>query len=139
MKNLRGMLAVVGILCVSGWALAEGAAALKCPVSGKPAVAANSVEFDGGKVAFCCQNCPGAFEKDSKKFAAKAHHQMVAAGQFKQTACPFSGKDVAAGTEVEVDGVKVAFCCKNCQAKADKSTDKVALIFNDLSKGFKKN
>jgi len=138
MKKVRSALAVLGVLCVVGWAWANNST-LKCPVSGKPADPANSVEFDGGKVAFCCQNCPKAFEKDTAKFAAKSHHQMVASGQFKQAACPFSGKDVVAGTEVEVDGVKVGFCCNNCKGKVEKADDKVALVFKDLNKGFKKN
>ena len=41
--------------------------------------------------------------------------------------CPFSGKDVAAGSTVDV---KVEFCCNNCKGKFDKEPakylDKVA-------------
>lgn len=41
--------------------------------------------------------------------------------------CPFSGKDVAAGSNVDV---KVEFCCNNCKGKFDKDPakflDKVA-------------
>ena len=44
----------------------------KCPVSGKPAKESSTVDFHGGKVQFCCDNCPKAFAADCKKFAAKA-------------------------------------------------------------------
>ena len=43
----------------------------KCPVSGKPIDPAQSVEYKGQKVYFCCPNCPAPFEKDPEKFAAK--------------------------------------------------------------------
>src|SRR5437764_5009736 len=49
---------------------------IKCPVSGKAATA-NSVDYKGGKVYFCCENCPKAFSKDSTKFATKANAQLV--------------------------------------------------------------
>jgi len=42
-----------------------------CPVSNKPIDPAISVEHDGKKVFFCCDGCPGAFEKDPAKFTAK--------------------------------------------------------------------
>src|ERR1700682_4506929 len=64
----------------------------KCPVSGKPAAKDHAVDFEGGKVYFCCDNCPKAFEANSAKFAAKAHHQMALTGQLVETKCPFTGK-----------------------------------------------
>src|SRR5678815_1334635 len=63
---------------------------IKCPVSGKAATE-NSVDYKGGKVYFCCENCPKAFSADSKKFATKANAQLVATGQVKQEKCPLSG------------------------------------------------
>ena len=35
----------------------------KCPVSGKAAAKDHAVDFEGGKVYFCCDNCPKAFER----------------------------------------------------------------------------
>src|SRR4051812_44720086 len=49
----------------------------KCPLSGKPINKEYAVDFDGGKVYMCCENCPAAFKKDEAKYAAKAHLQMV--------------------------------------------------------------
>jgi YHS domain-containing protein len=112
---------------------------LKCPVSGKPATKDHAVDFEGGKVYFCCDNCPKAFEKNSTKFAAKAHHQMVLTGQLIETKCPFTGKPLDPEKTVDVDGVKVAFCCANCQAKAAKmaADDQIKKIFTDVSKCYK--
>jgi YHS domain-containing protein len=111
----------------------------KCPVSGKPAAKDHAVAFEGGKVYFCCDNCPKAFQANSAKFAAKAHHQMALTGQLVETKCPFTGKPLNAEKTVDVDGVKVAFCCANCQAKAEKmAKDELEKkVFTDVSKSYK--
>ena len=113
---------------------------VKCVVNPKaPAKAANAVDYKGGHVYFCCQNCPKAFKADTAKFASKANHQLVLTGQAKQEACPFSGEAVDESTAIKVNGASVAFCCANCKGKAEKSDDQVELIFNDkaFEKGFK--
>ncbi|MGC4007097.1 MAG: hypothetical protein QM811_29820 [Pirellulales bacterium] len=112
----------------------------KCPVSGKPCDETKLATLDGAKVYFCCDGCKAKFEKDSAPFTAKAHLQMVQTGQFGQKACPFSGGKTKDGTEVSIDGVKVAFCCNNCQAKAEKAgEDAVKLVFGaGFAKGFVK-
>jgi len=112
----------------------------KCPVSGKDAKETSSVEHNGGKVYFCCDNCPKAFEKDTAKFAAKANHQLVATGQAKEVKCPFTGKDLNPDTKIDVSGVDVCFCCNNCMGKAEKAKGaaQIILIFEDgkFKKGF---
>jgi hypothetical protein len=112
---------------------------VKCPVSGKSINPADFVEFEKAKVYFCCEKCPAEFKKDPAKYAAKAHLQMVQTGQLKQVACPFTGKPLNPETAIDVGGVKVAFCCKDCQAKAQnaKGDDQISLVFKDVSKGFK--
>jgi hypothetical protein len=112
---------------------------VKCPVSGKPVNPADFVEFEKAKVYFCCEDCPVAFKKDPTKYAAKAHLQMVQTEQLKEVACPFTGKKLNPETAIDVGGVKVAFCCDQCKAKAEKEKgdDRVALVFKDTSKGFK--
>ena len=64
---------------------------------------------------------------------------MALTGQLVETKCPFSGKDLDPDKTVEVDGVKVAFCCANCQKKAKSmSADaQIAKIFGDVSKSYK--
>jgi YHS domain-containing protein len=131
-------LAVVALVAASTLRAAD-APALKCPVSGKPVDATKTVDFNGGKVAFCCENCPKAFAKDTKKYAAKANLQLAQSGQLTQVKCPLTGKDVAADKSVEVEGVKVGLCCAGCLGKTKKVSgdDLITLIFSDTSKGFK--
>jgi len=112
---------------------------IKCAVNSKKAIdPANFAAYKDAKVYFCCKGCPKAFAKDSKKFATKANHQLVATGQFKLAVCPLSGKKVDAKQVVKVAGVKVALCCKNCKgavakAKGDKQLE---MVFSEAA--FKK-
>ena len=62
----------------------------KCPISGKPINKEYAVDFDGGKVYMCCENCPAAFKKDSAKYAAKAHLQMVQTGELSEALKEFA-------------------------------------------------
>jgi hypothetical protein len=107
-------------------------------VSGKPVDETKTVEFNGGKVAFCCGNCPKAFEANKEKFGAKANHQLVASGQLKQVKCPLTGRAMAADKSVDVDGVSVSLCCAGCLGKAKKASgdELITLLFKDTSKGF---
>ena len=109
---------------------------VKCVVAPRDAKAANAVDYKGGKVFFCCMNCPKAFAADKAKFAAKANHQLVATGQAKQTKCPFSGEDIDTNTKITVSGATISFCCDMCKAKAQESKEQVELLFND--KAFEK-
>jgi hypothetical protein len=113
----------------------------KCPVSGKAASKDHAVDYKGGKVYLCCGGCPGAFEKDTAKYAAKANHQLVLTGQAKQHACPLTGGKLNPDTKIEVASAAVCFCCGNCKGKAEKAKgdEQVELVFGDKSfeKGFK--
>lgn len=115
---------------------AEEEFAAKCPVSGKPAQKSVSVDADGKKVYFCCEGCPGAYEKDPAKFTNKVRLQWLATGQMLQVGCPFSGGPVNEDTLTDVGGAKVGFCCEKCQAKLNAAEDKLALAFGDISKGY---
>jgi YHS domain-containing protein len=140
MKRFFVMMSVVAGFVVAGAMSAEDKKVeVKCPVSGQPINKEASVDYKDGKVYFCCENCPKAFAKDTKKFAAKANFQLVATEQAKQVKCPIAGRDINEAQSVEVNGVKVAFCCGNCKGKAAKAEDKVALIFSDdnFKKGYK--
>ncbi len=141
MKTRFLSLLVVVALAAGAIAIAEdkaAAPALKCPVSGKAVAADKSVDFNGGKVQFCCENCQKSFQADTAKFAAKANFQLAQSGQLKQTACPMTGKPCDAEKTVDVSGISVQFCCGGCKAKADKASgdDLVELIFKDISKGW---
>ena len=110
----------------------------KCPLSGKGCNPDKSADFAGGKVYFCCGNCAGAFEKDSAKFATKAHQQMVSTGQLVQKGCPFSGGPVKDGTKIMIGDAEVGFCCPNCKGKVEKAAadEQVTMVFGKIEKGF---
>jgi len=145
-KTLVSCAAVAALLCVvvSVQAAKEKAkekdplAGIKCPISGKPVVKSGVAEHNGGKVYFCCTNCPKAFAANTEKFAAKANHQLVATGQFKLAKCPIAGRKLNPATKISVAGVNVCFCCNNCKGKAvaAKGDEQINLVFGD--KAFKK-
>ena len=110
---------------------------IKCPVSGKAATQ-NAVDYKGGKVYFCCENCPKAFSASTAKFATKANAQLVATGQAKQAHCPLTGGKLNPDTAITVAGAKVCFCCEKCQGKVKEAKDAEAaeLVFSD--KAFEK-
>jgi YHS domain-containing protein len=149
MQRFCVLMAVVGLCLVAPGSADENKPAenkgkrefkATCVVSGKDAVRDQSVEYKGKKVYFCCGNCKAAYEKDAAKFANKANHQLFQTRQYVQVKCPLSGGDLDKTKTVEIGGVKVAFCCGNCQGKASKATgdDQVALAFADAAfeKGF---
>lgn len=111
-----------------------------CPVSGKKINKEASVEYKDAKLYFCCEGCPNAFKKNPEKFAAKANHQLVVTRQYRVAKCPFTGRKLNRQTRINVEGAVVCFCCNNCKGKAEKSDEKIALIFNDqaFEKGFAK-
>ena len=110
-----------------------------CPVSGKKA-AKVSVSHNGGDIYFCCKNCRKAFEQNKDKFSTKANQQLVVTGQASQQKCPISGGKIKEGTELEVGGLPVSFCCKNCRKKVDGASGdaQLALVFGDeaFQKGY---
>jgi hypothetical protein len=112
---------------------------IKCIVAGKnDAKADKTRDYKDGKVYFCCDNCPKAFDKDEKKFATKANTQLVATAQAKQGKCPLSGKDLDKSTEITVAGAKVQFCCNNCKGEVEKlkGDEQAEKVFSD--EAFKK-
>jgi hypothetical protein len=141
-------LAVAALIAGTSWAQKTETAEKKdplekatCMVSGKPVKAETAVEYKEGKVYFCCEGCPAAFKKDTEKFAAKANHQLVLTGQYKQEKCPISGRDVNKEKTLKVAELDVTFCCDNClgKAKETKEAEQYALLFNEKSfeKAFK--
>lgn len=134
---MKRFAAALCLLVVAGFVVAEEAKKFdqKCVVSGGPAKEDKTVAYKGGKVYFCCENCPKAFEKDVAKFATKANHQLVATGQAKQAKCPLSGGPLNKDKVVKIGGVDVQFCCNNCKGKAAAAAGdaQVELAFSDAA------
>ena len=127
-------------LVAAGSLIAADKPELKCPISGKAVDETKTVEFNGGKVAFCCGNCPKAFAKNKEKFAGKANLQLVQTGQLKQVKCPLTGRPVNTEKVVDLDGTKVCVCCAGCLGKVNKLAsldEKIDCLLSDTSKGFK--
>ena len=141
MQRISSIAVVIASLCFC--LSAQAADELKCPVSGKPATKDHAVKYKDGQVFFCCDNCPKAFEENTKKFATKANMQLVESGQYKQTKGPLSGEAVDASTAVKVGDLSVSFCCDKCKAKFEAAKDKKQLnmAFGDkaFAKAFEKN
>jgi YHS domain-containing protein len=144
-RLILASLGVALLLAAGGLVAAEKEATEKkfqatCPVSGKPAIEAAVLELpkDGGKVYFCCKNCPTAFKKEPEKFEAKVRRQLLETGQIVQVGCPVSGRPVNPETTVDVGQAKVSFCCENCLAKYDAADEdgKLEIVFAKLEKGF---
>jgi YHS domain-containing protein len=89
----------------------------KCVVAGTPVKPDKTADYKGGKVQFCCDNCKGKFAADPAAYQVAANIQLAGTKQAKQTKCPLSGQKTDPEKTVEVAGVKVAFCCGNCQGK----------------------
>ena len=111
-----------------------------CPVSGKPALETSVVELPkgGGRVYFCCENCPKAFKENPEKFELMVRRQLLETGQIVQVACPVTGKPVNKETMVEVGRAKAGFCCEKCLAQYNAADDegKLKILFAELKKGF---
>lgn len=125
--KIRGIL--VGVASVALLALTVYAAdeikldGIKCVMNPKAnAKAEKSVDYKGGKVFFCCDNCPKGFAKKieakDEVTAAKGNAQLVATGQAKQAKCVFTGGPLK--TKLTVAGATIQFCCDNCKGKAEK-------------------
>jgi YHS domain-containing protein len=142
MQKFSFAAAIVASLCF-GLTVNAAEPELTCPVSKQAASKDHSASYKDGKVFFCCDDCPKAFEANTKKFATAANAQLVASGQYKEVKCPFSGQKLNPETAVDVAGVKVAFCCEKCQAKVTKANKdaRVKMVFNDkaFDKAFAKD
>jgi len=135
MKRIACLAAVVTIGLGAAYAAEtvklEG---VKCVVATKnDAKADKNRDYKGGKVYFCCDNCPKKFDADEAKYSTSANHQLVETGQAKQHKCPLTGKELNKTTEISVAGAKVQFCCEKCQAKVEKAKgdEQLELVFSD--------
>ncbi len=119
---------------------------IKCANNGKGAakdVDGSSIDYKGGKIYFCCANCPKAFtakvveaDKPDELLSARGNAQLVATKQAKQEKCVFTGGPLK--TKLTVNGATVQFCCENCLGKAEKleGDEQLVKLFGDAA--FKK-
>src|SRR5579871_996331 len=84
---------------------------LKCPVSGKECGKDHAAAYKDGKVYFCCDKCPKAFEATPEKYAVKANQQLAQTGQYKEVKCPLTGKALNDEAVAKIGGMEIKFCC----------------------------
>lgn len=138
-RSLIAMVAVLALVCTGMEDSKIKLDDVKCVVNPKnDAKADKTLDYKEGKVFFCCDGCPKAFTKDTEKFATSANHQLVATGQYAQTKCPLTGKDLNPDQKVKVGGVEVTLCCGGCKGKVAKAEGaaQAELVFSD--KAFEK-
>ena len=100
------------------------------------------LDYKDGKLFLCCSSCVKKMDRDPGKYEAKANYQLVYTGQYRQHACPFTGKEVTSESpQVEVDGgplgvVEVKVCSDEMvqQLDAMEFGDQVKTVFGP--KGF---
>ena len=126
------------LLTSTTWAADVDLTGIKCPITGKQAVAKGKVDYKGKVVYTCCTKCPKTFAKNPDKFAVKANAQLVATKQAVQVSCPISGKAVNPEVQVEVAGTKIGLCCKHCLQKvvSAEGDRQLALVFANFDKDF---
>ena len=114
---------------------AQDLSGIKCIVNGDQNASSDaSIEYRGGRVYVCRQECIKDFESDPTTFATRANHQLVLTGQFRQAKCPVSGTKMDSAVTANVGGTKVAFCCQKCLKKvedAEEMKERAELVFGD--------
>ncbi|MFK7770024.1 MAG: hypothetical protein AB8B55_22640 [Mariniblastus sp.] len=141
-KSLFSLLVIsTALVCVgiNGDLLAQDLTGIKCIVNGKKSAEPESfVEYQGGKVYFCCSHCVETFKEDLKlkkeaKYTMMANHQLVVTGQFVQKGCPMSGSAIEENLTAKVGATKVGFCCEGCRdkvANAETLEEKAKMVFS---------
>ena len=116
-----------------------------CLVSGEEIniKSAETVNYKGGKLYFCCPGCSSDFEQNTKQYSAAANYQLVMTNQYVQETCPSTGRKIknktgAKAKIVKVGGEDVALCCGGCLKKTSKmaESERKSFLFSD--KSFKK-
>jgi len=136
-KCLAALLVPALLASAAAFAADPNLEGVKCLTNPKAAAKADkSVSYKGGKVFFCCDNCPKKF--DAEKNATAANHQLVQSGQAKQAKCPLSGGDLNPDTKIKVAGAEVSFCCNMCKGKVNdaKGDAQIEMVFSN--KAFEK-
>ena len=131
----------VTLLTVSLFAAEVDLEKVKCVMNPKAAAKADkSLEYKGGQVYFCCDNCPKGFaakiKAKDKLVAAKGNKQLIQTGQAKQAKCPFTGGPMK--VKLTIADAEIQVCCNNCKGKAEKLEGDEQLVALYGDEAFKK-
>jgi YHS domain-containing protein len=105
-----------------------------CPITGKDINPTKTVEYEKQLIGLCCDDCKGKFESDPKKYIGKVKEfkkgkkkssvEEISFGDPINKKCPITGKEVAAGREVEYKKQLIGFCCQDCVGKFEGEPEK---------------
>jgi YHS domain-containing protein len=129
MKRSLTVLAVTAFVLVGMATLASAEKPqTTCPVSGKAIDKTSSPHLDwqGQRIYFCCNDCPGKFRADPEAYFAKAAAEGVVFENV-QTTCPVSGEklgEMGKAAHVDYKGRRVMFCCGACVKNFNKEPEK---------------
>ncbi|MGI9518611.1 MAG: hypothetical protein ACR2NP_16260 [Pirellulaceae bacterium] len=118
-------------------------AGITCMMMDEEVSAEYFVEFNEGKIYFCCDSCVEMFNEDPESYTTAANWQLFQTGQYAQTSCPFSGRAVGEDMMVDIGDKQVGFCNAGCQAKVQNAADdsaRIAMVFgaDTFAQGFAK-
>ncbi|MEC8557523.1 MAG: hypothetical protein VXZ82_21180 [Planctomycetota bacterium] len=112
---------------------------LKCFMMKKRDVKGKKVvDYKEGKLYLCCSSCVKRMARTPEKYEAQANHQLVYTKQYKQAACPLTGKELGnKSPKLKIGGVEVAFMDADSveKIKAMEEDDQIAKVFG--TDGFK--
>tara|TARA_B100001115_G_scaffold127815_1_gene95973 strand:- start:41 stop:505 length:465 start_codon:yes stop_codon:yes gene_type:complete len=116
-----------------------------CLVSGEEISISNaeSINYKGGKLYFCCPGCSSDFASNAEQYTAAANFQLVMTNQYVQKTCPATGRKIKNMTGkkakiVQVNGEDIALCCGGCYKKTTKMAEKKRMNYLFSDKSFKK-
>ena len=113
MKHLLCLLSILAL--VTAPLGAADAPNKDCPITGNPAVAANTTTYSK-TVALCCNKCKAKFDE-----TPKAYLNAILSSHSGQ--CPLSKKAITSPVNVTYKR-EVNFCSAECKAKFDAAPDK---------------
>ena len=102
-----------------------------CPVSGKVVAKKEfSAPYQGGTVYFCSAECTRSFQPEKAEHSTRANLQLVATGQAIQVACPVTGEKLDGNLTLDMQGLRIRFCCIGCLGKVnDEQQEDIRLYY----------
>lgn len=93
----------------------------RCPVTSGKVSEKFQTEYKGAKLFFADADSLAEFQAGKTKYINKANLQLVATKQYRQTACPLTGRPFNKNFGITIEGTPIYLCCKNCVLMSGKA------------------